>query len=206
MNVEDYKSNSFKSKELEKKDPLDKNLIPVVSGEVVTKKRSILRKVTDALINQNTDNIKDYVIFDIVVPAIKNTFSDALISIVELVFGTRKKQPGTPSTSYSSYYKGTNSTSNSTPSAPSTPYLGLSKRDFDEVVVETRWEAEDVIDHLTTAILEYGSASIADFYELVGIQSNFTDNKYGWTNLATAEVVRVGGGYLIKLPPTVKLD
>ena len=203
MNENEYKSNSFKSKEL-----ANKNLQPVVTGEVVTKKRSVFRKFTDALINQNIENAKEYIVFDIVVPAIKNTFSDALISIVEMIFGTRRTaKPGSTTTSYTAYYNKKNgNTQQPTTTTPSTPYLGLSKRDFDEVIVETRWEAEDVIDHLTTAILEYGSVSIADFYELVGIQSSFTDNKYGWTNLSTATVERVGGGYLIKLPPTVKLD
>ena len=46
----------------------------------------------------------------------------------------------------------------------------------------------------------YGIVSVPDIYDLVGISGNYTDNKYGWTNLRNAEPVRVGDGYMLKLP------
>ena len=205
MDEENYKSNSFKSKEVPDTVPNAKKLQRVTTGEITTRKKSFLRKAADIIINQNVDNIKDYVIFDVIIPSIRNTVNDTLISIVEMLFGSRRKSNGTPTTSYSAYYKNGQSTTKPA-NQDNRGSLGLSKRDFDEVIVENRWEAEDIIDQMVSCIAEYGSVSIADFYELVGIQSNFTDNKYGWTNLSSAMVERVGGGYLIKLPPTVKLD
>ena len=56
-------------------------------------------------------------------------------------------------------------------------------------------------------ILEkYGMVSVADLYDLVGVTGNYTDNKYGWTNLSNAEIVRVRDGYQIKLPRARVLD
>ena len=56
----------------------------------------------------------------------------------------------------------------------------------------------------------YGMVSVADFYDLVGLQCNYTDNKYGWTDIRNASVVRVrdndGNGYLIKLPKIQPLN
>ena len=52
----------------------------------------------------------------------------------------------------------------------------------------------------------YGIVSVADLYELVGIIGNYTDNKYGWTNLRNAEPIRVNGGYLLKLPKVCPID
>lgn len=48
--------------------------------------------------------------------------------------------------------------------------------------------------------------SVADLYDLVGINGNYTDNKYGWFNIRTASVVRVRDGYMIKLPKAVPLN
>ena len=52
----------------------------------------------------------------------------------------------------------------------------------------------------------YGVVSVADMYDLVGITCNYTDNKYGWTNLRNAEPVRVRDGYMLKLPKAGPID
>ena len=51
----------------------------------------------------------------------------------------------------------------------------------------------------------YGRVSVADLYDLVGITGNYTDNNYGWTNLASAEPIRVRDGYVIKLPKAMPI-
>jgi hypothetical protein len=48
--------------------------------------------------------------------------------------------------------------------------------------------------------------SVADFYDLVGVDGTYTDNKYGWTNIRNAYVNRVRDGYVIKLPRAISLD
>ena len=77
---------------------------------------------------------------------------------------------------------------------------------FDDIILETRWEAEEVLSHMIDLIENYGVASVADLYELVGITGSFTDNKYGWTNLSSATVSRVRDGYLINLPNAQPID
>ena len=52
----------------------------------------------------------------------------------------------------------------------------------------------------------YEVVSVADLYELVGITGNYTDNKYGWTNIRNAEVVRVRDGYVLKLPKATPIN
>jgi hypothetical protein len=83
---------------------------------------------------------------------------------------------------------------------------GRAKHDFDEVVLESRGEAEEVLSNLVDSIIDYGQATVADFYDLVGIATNFVDGKWGWTDLRNASVSRVRGGYLINLPRTQPLD
>ena len=52
----------------------------------------------------------------------------------------------------------------------------------------------------------YGTVSVADLYDLVGISGNYTDNKYGWTNIRNAEPIRVRDGYMLKLPKALPLN
>ena len=52
----------------------------------------------------------------------------------------------------------------------------------------------------------YSMVSVADLYDLIGVTGNYTDNKYGWTNIRNAEVVRVREGYLLKLPKALPIN
>ena len=53
---------------------------------------------------------------------------------------------------------------------------------------------------LNEIIDTYKIASVADLYDLVGLTGNYTDNRYGWTNIASADVIRTRDGYQLKLP------
>ena len=75
-----------------------------------------------------------------------------------------------------------------------------------DIIIENRGEAEDVLSRMDELIDQYGLVSVADLYDLVGINGNYTDNKYGWFNIRTASVVRVRDGYMIKLPKAVPLN
>ena len=78
--------------------------------------------------------------------------------------------------------------------------------DYDDIILDTRKEAEEVLDRMDDLIDTYGVVSVADLYDLVGISGNYTDNKYGWTNLRNADVQRVRDGYLLKLPKALPFD
>ena len=67
-------------------------------------------------------------------------------------------------------------------------------------------EAEEVITKMDELIDTYGMVSVADLYDLVGKTSEYTDNKYGWTNIRTAEVIRVRDGYMLKLPKVTPIN
>lgn len=86
----------------------------------------------------------------------------------------------------------------------------LSRRsvyNFDDIVVESRGEAERVLDVLLAQIEDYGEATIADFYELVGVTGNgYTDRSYGWKDLRSAYISKVRDGWLFNMPRCVELD
>ena len=52
----------------------------------------------------------------------------------------------------------------------------------------------------------YGFVTVADMYDMAGLQAPYTSNKYGWTNIRTAETVRGRDGYMLKLPKAMPID
>lgn len=197
--MEEYKSNSYKSKEKEK---AEKNVEKVVSGTVKTKKKGEIRKFTDVFISEDVSNVKSYVLMDVLVPAIKKAISDIITNGIDMILygetNRSKHNNGGNRPSYRSYYDERNS-------RDVRPQV-RNVYSFDDVILDNRADAEEVLDSMGDIIESYGVVSVADMYDLVGVSTNYTDNKYGWTDLRTAHVERDrNGGYYIKLPKALPL-
>ena len=75
----------------------------------------------------------------------------------------------------------------------------------DEIIVSTRKEGEEVLDELDDILRKYGQVSVADFYELVGMPSEYTDNKRGWKELRYTGLHKSRYGYTFSLPDPIEL-
>jgi hypothetical protein len=206
MDQLDYKPNSHKSKE-EQKTQDDKKIEKVVKGPVKVKKKNELSKLADVFISEDARNVKSYVLMDVLVPAIKKAISDIVTDGIDMIlYGTTGKSGRRRSTadkiSYRSYYDRRDDDRRSmNDSGTRTRYS------YDEVIIDSRGEAEAVLSRMGEVIDRYGVVSVADFYEMVGEKGEYTDNKYGWNSIRNAEVVRVsGGGYMIRLPRAMAID
>jgi hypothetical protein len=81
------------------------------------------------------------------------------------------------------------------------------RHDFDELIIPSRQEAEEVIDRMFDLLSRYGEVSVADLYELTGIQSSHTDMKWGWRELRGTKAIRLRqGGFLLDLPEPEPLN
>ena len=198
--MEDYKPNSHRSKE-EQNLP-EKKIEPVVKGKVTTKKNNV-RKLTNTFVTEDIQNVKSYVLMDVLVPAIKKAISDIVTNGIDMLLygetGRSRRKTNASVVSYRNYYDSRREERYSS----SRTRTGYS---YDDAVLETRGEAEDVLSRMDELIDTYGVVSVADLYDLVGISCNYTDNKYGWTNLRNAEPVRVRDGYMLKLPKALPID
>lgn len=176
----------------------------VIRGNVVTRKKSLGKRITETFLGDDINNVFSYITHEVLLPAAKSTISDMVSGGIErLLFGEvrssrNSRDRGRSYVSYSNYYKG-NRDERSTS-------RNRARHNFDDIILETRGEAEEVLGHLVDIIEEYGVVSVADLYALVDIAGNFTDNKYGWENLSRATVSRVRDGYLIDLPKPILID
>ena len=207
MQIEDYKSNSNKSKEDLRNDIVlsDHKVEKVVTGKVIAKKKSAFQKVADEFISEDAKNIKSYVFGEVLIPAIKKAISDIVTDGIDMILyggsrgGTRRSTAD--KVSYRSYYDNGRSTSYS-----NQPVRSFNNYSYDDIILSTRGEAEDVLSRMDELIDAYGLVRVADLYDLVGITGSYTDNKYGWTNIRNATIVRVRDGYMIKMPRAVPID
>lgn len=207
MERSDYKSNSNKSKEESAKNQLtEKRAEKVVTGKVISKKKSGIKKITDEFISEDAKNIKSYVFGEVLIPAIKKAISDIVTDGIDMILygesrgGSRRSSADRVSyRNYSSYSGG----SYRRESEPRTTYQSY---DYNDIILDSRGEAEDVLARMDELIDSYGLVRVADLYDLVGITGNYTDNKYGWTNIRNAQIVRVREGYMIKMPRAIPID
>lgn len=204
MNVitNDGKPNSHRYKEQQAKER-EKKVEKVVTGKVITKKKSGIRKFADEFISEDAKNVKSYVIGEVLIPAMKKAIFDIVTDSIDMVLYGESRRGSRRSTadkvsyrSYSDYSRPRETRSSST----------ASRYSYDEIILSTRGEAEDVLSRLDELMDAYGLVRVADLYDLVGITGDYTDNKYGWTSIRTAEIVRVREGYAIKMPRAVPID
>lgn len=200
--MDDYKPNSHKSKEEQNEALAErKKLDKIVSGNVKIKKKSDVRKFTDIFISEDAANVKNYILMDVLVPAVKKAISDIITNGIDMIlYGGNGRKPGSrvDKVSYRDY-----SSASSRDDRPARTRSGYS---YDDVILTTRGEAEEVLTRMDELIETYGVVSVADLYDLVGITCNYTDNKYGWTNIRNAEPIRVRNGYMLKLPKAIPIE
>lgn len=201
--MSEYKSNSHRSKN-ENRD--NKKVEKVVSGKARVKKKSGISKLKDNLISEDVDSVKSYAITDVLIPAAKKAISDIVTNGIDMIlYGETRSKKGSNSISYVSYDRFSGRDSRS--SRNSSSYRQSSYYTYDDIVLDSRGEAEEVLRQMDAIIEEFDVVSVADLYDLVGISRNFTDQRYGWDNLSDARVERLrDGGYMLRMPRAKTID
>lgn len=202
MNNQDYTPNSHKYKAEQKAAAEERRVEKVINGTVKTKKKSGIHKFTDVFIAEDASSVKSYILMDVLLPAFKKAISDVVTNGIDmLLYGGsgRGKKAGGDKISYRNYYdKGDNRFAAATVRP---------RFDYDDIVFNTRAEAEAVRDQMDAVIERYGFVTVADMYDMCELPQPHTSYKYGWEDIRNAEAVRlVGGGYILKLPKVGPLD
>lgn len=198
----EYPPNSDKSKLGEYE---NKKVGRITSSEPIRRKKSLGKSFKQTFFGGDARGVIQYVIFGVIIPAAKDTLAEAGAQGIErLIFGDSRRRPSAPRPSgpqgYVSYNRYAMGGQQVVEPARSISRRARSMHDFDEIVLASRQEAEDVIERLFDLVGQYGSATVSDLYELVGLQSTHTDNKWGWEDMRGAGVTRVRNGFLLDLP------
>ena len=201
----DYKPNSKRYKTEQKDAPADKKKVEkVVKGAVKTRKKSGVSKLKDTFISEDVSNVKSYILMDVLIPAAKKAISDIVRDGIDMIlYGDTHRGRSSSSASYVSYrsYSDRDRRDNRYESSRSRTIY-----EPDDIILESRVEAEEVLERMNELLDNYGIVSVADLYDLVGKSCDYTANRYGWTNIRNAEPVRVRDGYLLKMPKATPID
>ncbi len=170
----------------------DKKVEKVIFGNPRMRQRSSFEKVAE--------NIGSFALRDILIPAALKMLSDIWHGAGDIIFGkdTKKGRPSSSFFSYDSCYK---------PYGRSEESENRRSMNYEEVILDSRGEAEEVIDHMRDLLARYKVVSVADYYDLCGVTKfDYNANYYGWLDLRYIEPVRYRDGYMIRLPRAVPIN
>ena len=183
------------------KDRPEKKVEKVISGTAKVRKKSELRKAADKFVAADITDVKSFVIRDIVIPSIKDLLYSGFTGALNMLLfdgDDRRRKDGKKN--YSGNYISSSERRRSESRS--------SRIDLDELTAGTRSEAEDVLDQMYELLSEFGVVSISDYLDMLGVDHDYTYDKYGWTNLRNVEIGRDrhSGEYYLRLPRPKLID
>lgn len=217
MSIENFPSNSHSRKASQTSgnspQPTDEEkpkLEPVVTGKVIHRKKSFGRKVLDTFF-KGEGGVISYLAHDVLIPALQNLVIDTVTEgIQRAVGGSTGRQYRTfrgsgQARTHHNYngYSANRTTISSTspligngPQPRRSPMMQSSSVDLEDIVVETDFEAEMIIEKLYEAQQEFGAATVANLKELTKTSPTYVDHKWGWPDGVEfgKKRVRVEGG------------
>lgn len=186
--------------------PSEKKVQRVTRGEATRKKKSLSKRMAEAMGGGDVRSVWGFVAFDVLIPAAKDMVVEAVTQGFErMIFPDssprsrgRFSHGGRSHINYGNRFGPGRDDRDRGHMSP----RGRATHDFGEIILDTRGDAEEVIDGMFELLSKYDVVSVADLYNLAGISANYTDEKWGWTDLrgAGATRLRSGSGYLLDLP------
>lgn len=206
--MEDYPSNSREGRRRQRDSPpqqQQKKVERVVQGDVVRRKKPLTRRFAEYFMPGNARSVWGYITMDILVPAARDAISDSFHEGFDRLWerddprnysrSGRRRRGGGSYVSYNNY-----SRRDDRDEPRNISRRGRANHNFDEILLPSRVEAEEVVDRLFDLVAQFELATVADLYDMVGIVATPQDEKYGWDDLRGAGVTRTKAGYLLELP------
>lgn len=216
--MDDFPPNSHSSKEpvapkavgeekIEKV-PIDK----VISGKVIRRKKPLGTRLKETFILGDGQSVMHYIMAEVIVPATKDLIADTATSAVERMLFGESHHYGRRGRRSSSRSQSDNYTRYTQVSKKQRPPWENDRRpsrdnirrrpanDFQEIILETRAECEEVIEQMFDLTEKYETATVADLYDLIGTESSYTDDKWGWYDVKDFNIRRISNGYLLDIP------
>lgn len=200
--IEDYPSNANGEKPV----PEKREVVKTVIHGKVKKKSSIFRSVKDEFISEDAPSMGEYLVHDILFPALRDLINDICHGAIDAAFGgggnyrSRSSRGGGSYITYNRYYDDRHRRKRD---RDDDRYeVRKRNRDLDDYVFELRGDAEDVLDRMCDYLERYDSVPVSYFYDLCGetVPGDWVSDDWGWTNLSGVKVRGVRGGYIIDFP------
>lgn len=194
----------------------------ITEGKVVEKSK--LQKAAALFFDEDIDAIKSSVSADFIKPRMTTFLKEMSVKLRTFIVdtgneflqsilfpGSKRPKSGYYNgqqvnyTSYSGYYNsnGESYRYGQQPGSQMTPSNQVKK-----IRIESFGDAKKILADMQGYIEVYHNASVADYYQLVGVPGNETDFNFGWKDLSNARIYFDSsiGGYTIDFPKVVPLE
>lgn len=178
----------------------------VVKNRVTTQKKSLSQKFGETFLSDESGGVGSYIFNDVLIPALKDTFVDMVEGAINMAFygDTRHRSRGRSSISRGSVeripYEASFDRRRSAP-------RGRARYEMDNLIFDSRADADTLLDTLTEYLDQYGSVSVGDVFESIDIPTQANDFHYGWYELGGAHIRKSrNGGYVLEMPRLEELD
>ena len=171
--------------------PNRREIEPVVRG----KKRS-----RGSGLAVEVQSISNSLFAEIVLPAIKNAIVDFFSNgVAMMMFGQSNSGYGGREPRHRSYDRPYRQRSPKRHRRE--PRYAEPEEVFEDIFYRSRSDAELVLGKMMSLTADYGVATMGDLYNLAGLSSNRTHERYGWTDLGGTRVQYTpNDGYVIDFP------
>ena len=183
----------------------------IVQGRVVRRKKPLGRKFFD-MFGGDARSAGEFV-GTMLLEAAKDAVVDGFtMGLERMMFGESSGRRGRPRGTGGVFAQNVQALRTNYQQATSIRQPAISARgranfQFDEILLTSRVEGDEIIASMIERIEQYGAATVRDLYDAIGEESKWTEEKYGWTDLSYARVHRArGGGYLLDLPKPEPLE
>lgn len=197
------------------KAPDRKDVRRVTTNKVILRKKPLYKKFLEAFRPEDNVGFVEHTLLDVLVPGIKDAMADAVHGTIDNAFGTsggtrRRRRDG----GYTSYNRMSSSSRSRGRDRDRDDDRRPKRRERDdrmaddvrEIIVDSRPEAEEILDTLIELASKWDQATMRDLLSMIGEPHNSTHEDWGWFDLRGARIHRVSGGYLLDLPRPEYLD
>lgn len=192
--------------------PPSKDIQKVVEGQVTVRKPTMKERFKNSIVKGEIKGAATYIVQDVALPAVRNLIVDAATQGIErMIYGEartpRNRRPSGgsgPRVTYGGFVNRQQPQIAQLPDqAPRYINGGTRSRGGQPApfTIPTRADAEAVAEQMLLIVERYGSVSVADMNELVGMPFDFTDHKWGWSALGDIRIQQTRDGFYLELPP-----
>ena len=208
MDTSNLKPNSLKYKE-SLKNNTPKQISKVTTGNVKVKKPGVGQLFAETFLSDNVETVSSYVVEDVIIPSVKDMIADLVKGAIDIILYGGESKSYRSSTrkpiNYSSISTGKTTRSSQ---KENSKYVSRGSS-ISDIIFEDRRDAVEVVQNMYELMGDYHMVSKADLYDMVGKQSSWTDQKWGWyeDDIPSGELVRhTRDGWILDLPKPKVLD
>lgn len=197
--------------------PQQKKVDPIVDKPVAIKKKTLGDKFKETFVQDDAKTVGNYIFIDVVVPTIKDTIIDIVTKGINMLLwggdrgynrtNSRHRRAGSniQGPQYTNYGSYSYNSFRDQQSYRSLDKYSRENHNFDTILFDTRSQARDVRDKLVDIIEAKNEATVADFYSLCRIRSEYTDEYYGWRELGVSRIRSYRDKFILVLPRPIYL-